>query len=532
MAITIKHLEGPLTGREQHFDDSVAVIQFGRSPECQVVYPPELVEVGRKHFELRRVGSGDYVVELWGRHYVEIDGIQAENGSPLASASVVRLGHNGPTFLAEIEGAIRKATLPTSRKMADIAWSSEDEAAYADFADPIGEQRDGLVDLLVRRKAEAPAVTAGIPAEIVALSVPGQAHPYAESAPRYSPQAERREYASKRHRRSGLIWWVAIALGAAVIGYLLYRREIILGAALGKLLPAAAPPPPAPRMTRTDLVDVSVFGPTSIQAGGEGLIQVFLHTLGQREVTKALATEADPEATRRGVQTLAAEIARGQHVEIVLEGRGFGVDQEMQTLLWRGEPCACQLMVTAPPNATGRTFHPRVLVLIDSVPVGSLTFALKVSEGKTAATELRGDRARRYSYAFLSYASPDRAEVIKRAQGLKAGGTSFFNDVLSLEPGERWEKRLYEEIDRCDVFYLFWSTQAKASEWVLKETEYALARRAASAEGTPDIIPVIIEGPPPPTPPEALKDIHFNDSLIFVLAGVEAARTANSSQGS
>jgi pSer/pThr/pTyr-binding forkhead associated (FHA) protein len=97
MAITIKHREGPLAGQVQEFDDAVELISFGRSPECQVVYPPELTEVGRKHLELRRVGSGDYVVELSGRHYVEIDGTQAESGSRLTSASVVRLERNGPT---------------------------------------------------------------------------------------------------------------------------------------------------------------------------------------------------------------------------------------------------------------------------------------------------------------------------------------------------------------------------------------------------------------------------------------------------
>jgi hypothetical protein len=68
------------------------------------------------------------------------------------------------------------------------------------------------------------------------------------------------------------------------------------------------------------------------------------------------------------------------------------------------------------------------------------------------------------------------------------------------------------------VVYLFWSSRAKASEWVMKEVEYALARRAASRAGAPDIIPVIIEGPPPPEPPEHLKDIHFNDAFLYVLA--------------
>jgi len=203
--------------------------------------------------------------------------------------------------------------------------------------------------------------------------------------------------------------------------------------------------------------------------------------------------------------------------------QALDIDQDMQSLVWRGEPCACQFTVTAPAALAGTSVHPRVLVLVDSVPVGSLTFALKVTARKPKACEagLRGDQARRYNYAFLSYASPDRAEVIKRAQGIKVGGTNFFNDLLSLEPGERWEKRLYQEIDRCDVFYLFWSSKAKESDWVMKETEYALARRAASDDGSPDIIPVIIEGPPPPPPPppESLKDIHFNDWMLYVLAG-------------
>lgn len=247
-----------------------------------------------------------------------------------------------------------------------------------------------------------------------------------------------------------------------------------------------------------------------------------MHGLGERDAVKVLAQDADPGASRRGIQTLAAEIARGQRVEVMLHGRGLDVEQETQSLTWRGEPCACQFILTAPEDAVGRTFHPRVIVLVDSVPVGSITFALPITEQQEAgsANNLRGDRARRYTYAFLSYASADRAEVIKRAQGLKAGGTNFFNDLLSLEPGERWERKLYEEIDRCDVFYLFWSPQAKASEWVMKETEYALSRRA-SRDGDPDIIPVIIGPPPPPAPPESLKDIHFSDSLIYVLAGIE-----------
>ena len=271
-----------------------------------------------------------------------------------------------------------------------------------------------------------------------------------------------------------------------------------------------------------------MFGPQTVRAGDGCLVQVFMHRLDQSAAAAALAREADPASGRRGVKTLATEIARGTRVQVIFEGRGLSVDQAMQELVWRGAPDACQFTVGAPADAAGKSFFPRILVLVNSVPVGAVTFALPAAAADVPAhpAVIRGDEARRYSYAFLSYSSHDRAEVLKRAQGLKAGRIDFFQDLLSLEPGDQWASRLYQEIDRCDLFLLFWSSHAKASPWVMKEVEYALARRKSSSGGVPDITPVIIEGPPPPSPPDLLKDIHFNDSLIYVLAAVEAEAQA------
>jgi hypothetical protein len=49
--------------------------------------------------------------------------------------------------------------------------------------------------------------------------------------------------------------------------------------------------------------------------------------------------------------------------------------------------------------------------------------------------------------------------------------------LLTLELGQRRERQLYKQIDRSDVFFLFWSTAAKNSEWVAKEIDCALAGR-------------------------------------------------------
>jgi hypothetical protein len=135
-----------------------------------------------------------------------------------------------------------------------------------------------------------------------------------------------------------------------------------------------------------------------------------------------------------------------------------------------------------------------------------------------------GDAARRYRRAFLSYASSDRAEVLKRAQALRSARIDFFNDLLSLSPGERWEKKLYSEIEHCDLFLLFWSNAARDSEWVAKEIDHALACFGRKGADVPEILPILLEGPPPPAPPDKLADRQFNDPLLYVIASIEKLR--------
>ena len=94
---------------------------------------------------------------------------------------------------------------------------------------------------------------------------------------------------------------------------------------------------------------------------------------------------------------------------------------------------------------------------------------------------------------------------------------SFFQDLLTLDPGERWEKALYRHIDASDVFFLFWSTSAKNSEWVMKEVRYALERKNLDENAPPEIVPIVIEGPPPVPPPPELEHLHFNDTFIYFI---------------
>jgi hypothetical protein len=130
----------------------------------------------------------------------------------------------------------------------------------------------------------------------------------------------------------------------------------------------------------------------------------------------------------------------------------------------------------------------------------------------------------RYRSVFVSYASADRDEVLKRVQMLRSLNLDVFQDVLCLEPGQRWEQELYRHIDVSDLFLLFWSTAAKHSKWVRQETQYALDRQEFTIDALPEIMPIILEGPPIPDPYPELSHLHFDDRILHYLSPANSPR--------
>lgn len=251
------------------------------------------------------------------------------------------------------------------------------------------------------------------------------------------------------------------------------------------------------------------------------MLQAFLHAPERAERVRALAKEFDPEAGRRGFTTLDLELERGARVALHLEIKGFNIEEPVQTLIWRGYTCSAQFFVTAPAGVGSRAFLGRIRASIEGVPIGNIGFKIVVSEdgkGRPHNCVSISNAVLRFRKAFASYAAADRQEVLKRIQGLSAVGVEVFQDVLHLDPGARWEKELYRAIDESELFLLFWSTAASRSEWVLKEVRYALSRKCDNEEAPPDIVPVIIEGPPPVSPPPELAHLHFDDHRIYLIS--------------
>ena len=277
-----------------------------------------------------------------------------------------------------------------------------------------------------------------------------------------------------------------------------------------------------------DPVDCTVFAPPEVAAGQSFLVQVFAHLWESAEEAAELALEMDADARRRAFRSLEVPVPRGERLHFELSMPGLEIDDPVQSLVWTGRPQSAQFGVSVPPDRAQGTVIGTVTVSRRTVPIGHLKFKLAVTadarvgaagETGTAAPdpEPRGDAAQRYARAFVSYASSDRRKVLERVQMLGALGIHYFQDVLDLEPGERWERKLYERIDDCDLFLLFWSSAAKESEWVRKEIDCALARKGGDELAPPEIRPVILEGPPIVPPPPELSHLHFSDRLIYFM---------------
>lgn len=269
-----------------------------------------------------------------------------------------------------------------------------------------------------------------------------------------------------------------------------------------------------------DAVQVSVFAPAVAEVGATLLVQVFAHLVERATEALAQAQEFDADAKRRGRHTLHVPIMRGSVLVIELRMGALRVREPVQRMVWSGLTDSVGFAVEVPTQTAGATVVGTVSVRCEGIPVGDVTFKLQISTLEhvpgLVGDALAISEARRFEHAFLSYATEDRAKVLDSVKIVRALGMRFFQDVLNLDPGERWERRLYIELDRSDVLLLFWSRAAKESEWVRKEVGYALGRNGGSDDIPPVIRPIFIEGPPVETPWKELSTLHWDDPLLHM----------------
>ncbi len=271
-----------------------------------------------------------------------------------------------------------------------------------------------------------------------------------------------------------------------------------------------------------DQVTSSVYAPTEAEIGKDFLVQVFAHLAEQAEGLAEIAKAAEPGVIWRGAAKSKERIERGTELTFHLSMPGLEIDNPEQNVTWNGEPEQVQFIVKVPPDCQPGNVGGMLTVSRNTIPIGHLRFIIKLTgkipEETTALTRqpVGVGTLVRYRQVFISYTRRDRWEVLKRVQMLELSGVDYFQDLLTLKPGDEFEALIYDYIDKSDLFLLFWSQAASESEWVRKEYLRAIKRKSSDKAALPEIKPVILEVPPA-QPPEELSSINFDDKFMHLL---------------
>jgi hypothetical protein len=144
-------------------------------------------------------------------------------------------------------------------------------------------------------------------------------------------------------------------------------------------------------------------------------------------------------------------------------------------------------------------------VVIHGLPITKIPISISTTKQPTVNTSMVSSMNWPRE-VFASYSRKDSKIVRHLKRRYLALGIYMFIDVDDLRSGEYWESRLYERIDRSDVFQLFWSQQASQSRFVEKEWKHAVSLLNAKGDGF--IKPIYWEDSLPSVPDE-LSHINF-----------------------
>lgn len=153
----------------------------------------------------------------------------------------------------------------------------------------------------------------------------------------------------------------------------------------------------------------------------------------------------------------------------------------------------------------------RITFLVEGVVVADVPLSVYVSQTAGQAVFQPAEAtASPYQAIFCSYSHRDTRIVERVERASRYFNFRYLRDVTTLRSGEEWNPRLLELIGEADIFQLFWSAHAAASEYVRQEYLHALALRNSGQKSRYFIRPVRWEEPMPVPPPPELAGLHFD----------------------
>ena len=263
---------------------------------------------------------------------------------------------------------------------------------------------------------------------------------------------------------------------------------------------------PVVQMSR---VGFSAVAPKQLVKGEYSIIDVVMYEESYRHIVDEIRKQADSETQEK--KSGKVKVQEEANIKVILSSNDIEVDDNETTGVWQGSYLCFSFPVYLPENYKKRQVLFLVKIFINNIIATKLTFAVRCSSLFEQKINVSREDV---LTAFISYASQDRKKVAAIIQGMQKArpDMDLFFDVESLRSGENWEKTLFHEIEKRDVFYLCWSHYAKDSEWFDREWRYAYSQK-----GIDGIEPVPIEPPEECPPPQELSGKHWNDKLLYLI---------------
>lgn len=272
------------------------------------------------------------------------------------------------------------------------------------------------------------------------------------------------------------------------------------------MAPTAPAAPVAPPV-RLSQVSFSAIAPRRLVKGEYAVVDLIMYEEAYRHLVDEIRRQAESETQEKQSVMNVPDAAR---IRAVLNSPDIHMEESEQTGVWNGAYLDFSFPVFLPEDFTKRQVLFTARIYVNDVLTTRLSFTARcASLFEQKLSVVRQD----VLTAFVSYASQDRQRVAAIIQGMQAARPDIqvFFDVDSLRVGDDWEKRVYREIEKCDVLYLCWSHNARESQWVDREWRYAFAQK-----GIDGIEPIPLEPPDRCPPPQELNGKHFNDKLLYL----------------
>jgi hypothetical protein len=146
-----------------------------------------------------------------------------------------------------------------------------------------------------------------------------------------------------------------------------------------------------------------------------------------RHQVEADAEKFDPKTKEGGHKSLVLDAPVGTIFAFFVEIEGFEFRDRKDTLLWTGKLQAATFRFDVPKGCKRGQHTGIAKIWKDGTPVGRISFQIEVVRDASGARKRPvGKEARHYHACFCSYSSLDQAEMLKRAQGLRATGLETF----------------------------------------------------------------------------------------------------------